>query len=491
MNNWQSIVNSISMGIDTAFDEKDEDTLQSFVDKINQLLNNETFSIDAKIVLYYDLGNVYSYLDSLRNHSEKKLWIYNNLEHINAIKAYRKCINLKTECKHKNESQIFVVQSYTNLGNLFSESGRIIYAIEAWKKALEIHNDFGMAQGNLGMGLITYARSLYDQNHAALLCKKAYPFLENAIKSNDVYTEAKESFCKYKNLINPALLKQDFTSSDYFNDLSEQEKEYRKWVLQNSLFLNPLNDIYNESFVAHDILHLPNMIASINEPPKFHGLFNEIKQQFASSRYIYYSYLKQKDDYEKHFSDKETHLVNTFDYSLYGYKYELLKTAYKNLYSILDKIAFFLNDYLQLKINIRSIAFHTIWYEGKQKQNINPIIESLNNNPLRGLYYLSKDFHSDTEYLASTDDDAKELSEIRNCLEHRYVKITQYKNVENIYPYDDFAYQITIDEFERKIEKILHYVREAIIYLSLAVHTNEEQNYPKDKIIGPIIMGEI
>ena len=153
--------------------------------------------------------------------------------------------------------------------------------------------------------------------------------------------------------------------------------------------------------------------------------------------------------------------------------------------------AFFLNDYLQLKINIRSIAFHTIWYEGKQKQNINSIIESLNNNPLRGLYYLSKDFHSDTEYLASTDDDAKELSEIRNCLEHRYVKITQYKNVENIYPYDNFAYQITIDEFERKIEKILHYVREAIIYLSLAVHTNEEQNYPKDKIIGPIIMGEI
>ena len=71
MNNWQSIVNSISMGIDTAFDEKDEDTLQSFVDKINQLLNNETFSIDAKIVLYYDLGNVYSYLDSLRNHSKK------------------------------------------------------------------------------------------------------------------------------------------------------------------------------------------------------------------------------------------------------------------------------------------------------------------------------------------------------------------------------------------------------------------------------------
>ncbi len=491
MDNWQNIVNSISMGIDTSFDEKDEDTLQSFVNKINQLLVDETLTVDAKIILYYDLGNAYSYLDSLRNHSDKKLWVYNNFEHINAIKAYRKCINLQNECKHKNELQNFFVQSYTNLGNLFSESGRLIYAIDSWKKALKINKDFGMAQGNLGIGLITYARSLYDPNHAALLCKKANNYLDNGIKSNDVYIEAKETFQKYKNFINPDLLIQKFEPSDYFNDLTDQERDYRKWVLLNSLFINPLNDIYYESFVAHDVMHLPNMVSPISEPPKFHGLFNEIKQQFISSRYLYYSYLQQKDDFEKHYSDEGIHLMNTFDYSIYGYKYEILKIVYKNLYSILDKTAFFLNEYLQLGVNIRNIAFHTIWYEDKQKQTINSKIESLNNNPLRGLYYLSKDFHSDTEYLTSTDYDAQELSDIRNFLEHRYVKITQFKNSKNSYGYDSFAYQITIDEFERKTDKMLHYVREAIIYLSLAVHTNEEQIYPEDKFVASIKMEEI
>lgn len=323
--------------------------------------------------------------------------------------------------------------------------------------------------------------------------------MSKSIESVDVYTEAKLHFISYKEMLESHFsaesLKDEKQFPNYFEGISWQEMQYRKWALKNSLFLNPLNDIYYDSFAAHDIIHLPNITTSIYEPPKFHGLFNEIKQLYVSARYMYYSYLQHEDDYDKAFSDKENLLVDTLDYALYGYKYELLRTSYKKLYSILDKIAFFINGYFELNHTERSISFNTIWYEEKQKSkaHIKTKIENLTNNPLRGLYYLSKDFYSyDLEYLSLTDEDAQELADLRNCLEHRYVKITQYKNTPaEADHYDSFAYQITIDEFKRKTNKLLHYVREAIIYLSLSVHINERKNLPIDGKIVPIIMGEI
>ena len=139
---------------------------------------------------------------------------------------------------------------------------------------------------------------------------------------------------------------------------------------------------------------------------------------------------------------------------------------------------------------MRTLSFNTIWYE---KKNIDTKLENLTNNPLRGLYYLSKDFHSfDTEYLEVADEDAKNLAELRNCLEHRYVKVTQFKNNPNIsFQYDYLAYQITETDFEKKTDKMLHYVREAIIYVSLTVYGYEKLNQPKNGKIIPIMMVEI
>ena len=490
-------INKISISIDTAFDKKDEASLQKIIDEIKQILIDNNLSSIEKIILYYDLGNAYADLDYLHNRKGNNIWVYNNDEHVNAIKAYRKCVKLN--CHDKDLQNSVFMQCHTNIGNMFSESGRVIYAINSWQRALDISPNFGMAQGNLGVGLVEYAKSLYDNNHAFLISQKAYAFLKESIKSVDVYKEAKSQFMFYKEMLESRFSAESLNDEklfpNYFEGISQQEMQYRKWAVKNSLFLNPLNDIYYDSFVAHDIIHLPNITTSIYEPPKYHGLLNEIKQQYVSARYMYYSYLQQEDNYDKDFSDKENLLIDTLDYALYGYKYELLRSAYKNLYSILDKIAFFINEYFKLNHTARSISFNTIWYEEKQKNkaSIKTKIESLTNNPLRGLYYLSKDFYSyDLEYLNVTDADAQELADLRNCLEHRYVKITQYKNnPSETGRYDVFAYQITIDEFKRKTEKLLHCVREAIIYLSLAVHINEKKNLPTDAKILPIFMKEL
>ncbi len=485
-------INQVSLGIDFASDEHDENMLSKYIDEINSLLQTENLNTCLQQILCYNLGNAYSSLNSIRNRNATNIWLYNNNEHINAIKAYRKCINFETN--NYSNKKLILTQCYTNLGNMFSEAGRTIYAIYAWKKALSIDENFGMANGNLGRGLIEYGKNLYDKGHTIFVFKYAYDLLKKSISSNDVYPEARNSFTYYKEFleaqIGKEILEKKENYRNYFSSISSKEKNYKTWCLTKSFFLNPLNDIYYGSFVAQDIIHLPNMISDIKAPPKYHGLFNEIKQQYVSARYFYYSYLQQKWQGRKHFSDKDNLLVNTFDSGLYGVEHELLRNAYKSLYSILDKIAFFINDYFQLNKDIRTVSFHTIWYE---RNVINARLEGLLNNPLRGLYYLSKDFHSrDTDYLEVTDDESKKLEELRNCLEHRYVKVTMYENNPDFdFQYDTLAYQITEKDFEKKTEKMLQYAREGIIYLSLAVHINEELIKPEETKIVPIVLGKI
>ncbi len=73
--------------------------------------------------------------------------------------------------------------------------GRFVEATGYWQKALEIDQTFGMAQGNLGCGLCTYAQSLYDRGHACLFFSKAHYHLKLA-EGCQVYPDPKAGFLK-------------------------------------------------------------------------------------------------------------------------------------------------------------------------------------------------------------------------------------------------------------------------------------------------------
>jgi hypothetical protein len=64
------------------------------------------------------------------------------------------------------------------------------------------------------------------------------------------------------------------------------ERAYRRWCLDHVLFLNPLNDIEAAPVAARDIMGLPNFTTAIDEPPIVIGMFNELKQGFASARWM-------------------------------------------------------------------------------------------------------------------------------------------------------------------------------------------------------------
>ena len=482
----------IGIEIDNAFLEKDERKLKNCL-SIAQSLRDECVNPDEVAVLEYYSGNVWADLDIVHSVGTDQLWFYKRDEHIKAIVSFRKCV-MTHNVSDQIRKNIFL-QAYTNLGNMFSESGRIIYAIECWEKALEIEPTFGMAGCNLGHGLIYYASYQYDENHKALIFRRAYKLLQAYSHQPNIPIEAQTRFDADIAFILKTFGKDYLLEKNDFKEFSlgrtNKEKSYKKWVLDNGLFLNPLNDLFFDTAIAHDVISLPNMLVRDYSAPVFQGFFNQIKQEYLTARYLFYNYKFELSEEDLHFSDKGRHLINTFDYPQHGFRYEQLKNSFKMLYSLFDKIGYFLNEYFKLGKDQNKVYFKNIWFKNK---NINTNIEKLKNNPLRGLYFLSKDLFSndgsDKEYLEAADPEANKIYDLRNNLEHKYCKIHWLRPDEPKEELrdDTLAYTITEDEFSEKTYKLLHFVREAVIYLSLAVHVEEKRLHENKEIVLPLML---
>src|SRR5437762_3400414 len=90
----------------------------------------------------------------------------------------------------------------------------------------------------------------------------------------------------------------------------------------------------------------------------------------------------------RHFSD-----YNTLDYPSYSLAVEKMKAAYRIAYSLLDQVAFFLNDYAKLSVDPRQVYFRTIWYTNRDRKKRvvrNELVE-IRTWPRRGLFWLSDD----------------------------------------------------------------------------------------------------
>jgi len=263
---------------------------------------------------------------------------------------------------------------------------------------------------------------------------------------------------------------------------SNDEINYRKWCLRNRLFLNPLNDLGPYPIAATDVFSLPSVVVDIGEGPYYPGYFNQMKQEFASARYLYYEGITAD---EPHFSDKEVKLVNTLDYPSYALAVEKMKASFRMAYSLFDKIAFFLNHYLKLSIPERRVSFRTIWYESQSREKgLRADFQQRQNWPLRGLFWLSKDLYEDKPgFKESIQPDAQELNEIRNHLEHKYLKLHEdmwYEPSEREHDVfkalaDTLAFSMYRRDFEEKALRLIKMVRAGLIYLSLSIHWEERE----------------
>ena len=396
-------------------------------------------------------------------------------------------------------------QILTNLGNLMDHIGRFVDAIEYWDGALDKLHSFSMARGNRGLCLIGYARALYDLGHAGTLLKCAHADLKTALLSSELYEDAKKRFDECRMWIESVLpsefIEKDVDMNGFSLGASQQEVRYRKWCLDNRLFLNPLNDLGHYPIAACDVFTAPSIVVGIGDGPYCIGYFNQMKQEFVSARYLYYDGINAD---QPHFSDRDVLLYNTPDYPAYSLAVESVKAAFRISYSLFDKIAYFLNDYLCLSIPEHRVNFRTFWYEKREKKKgLSPIFQKRENNwPLRGLFWLSKDLFEDKpEFKESIEPDAQELSDIRNHLEHKYLKLHDNfwqgaLSVDDRTPSalaDTLAFSVHRREFEVKTLRLIKMARSALIYLSLTIHAEEKQRRTENehKTITPKVALDI
>jgi tetratricopeptide (TPR) repeat protein len=381
-------------------------------------------------------------------------------------------------------------QILTNLGNQLDTLGRFVEARAHWSAALAIDPNFWMARANRGHGLMYYADSLYDPGHREIFAFHAHRDLVEAVALIPKYPHLGDyrlaslfSKCAVHIANHFAIEAIGKTYKPDGRDiaLEPMERAYRRWCLDNMLFLNPLNDVDTGWFVARDIMSLPDFTTAINDPPIVIGMFNELKQGFASARWMLWEGIASGDP---HFSDREVLLYDTFDHPSYGLSVEKVKIAFRAAYSILDKIAYFLNHYLKLSIPERHVNFRTVWCEKKkEKWSVRDRFTKSENWPLRGLFWLSKDlFEADMQN--SIEPEARALDDLRNHLEHKYVKVHEMllpSNSDNDPLHDTLAHAITRSDLERRTLRLLQLVRSALIYLSLGMHQEERK---REKVNG-------
>lgn len=477
--------------MDTAIDSGIVNNIKQTILESEKLSETENDRI-SKSYIYYCISNGYASLHSLSEQPEND-YIIKQLYYI------RKCVDIIGRYnieKIRNDPYLtsYYCQVFTNYGNIYEHCYRPISAIKQYKRAIGICSSFGMALGNLGIVYQYYSDLLYDDAHKYYLNYFARQYLFKGANSRDtnVFPQAREGFIKYLNSydeekINKFDKEQHFRKFNY-ND--SQELNYRNWVIKKGLFLNPLNDLPLRNLcIAADVFGLPNMRVT-EKYPIYHSLFNQIKQEYIYARYLYYSTLTENNN--PHYADKDVSLYNLSDYPQYSIRIEKLKTVFRVLYSIFDKVAFFLNRYFNLGINDDKVNFSKIWKNKKQGKN-DKLLSPDDNSSVSSLYWIYQDFKNisgNEQNVFSPNPHLEKIKKIRHALEHRSIKIIWDWAFISEDRKDGISEYVTESQFCKYAMELLHTMRETIMCLSMCVKTEEDIRNSKDKskITIPIVI---
>lgn len=450
------------------------------------------FSIDflspqELALFHYCIANAWANLRHILRENKEESWHWEQEELEKEIYNLRKALQIAMQHQIPKER---LCQIYTNLGNNLSHVGRFIEALSYWDKALLIDPSFGMARGNRGVGIRHYACQLYDPWLIKFFFNQSVLELRESL-SQPLDIGAREEIEKYVKWIEP-FLSPDFiahqdNSTTFCLGQTEEEIHYRKWCLKNRLFINPLNDLGPYPMAANDVLTIHSIMAKVGEGPSYHGFFNQMKQEYVSARYLFYEGLETG---RPHFSDKDVYLLNTLDYPSYSLSTEKIRIAFRVMYSLFDKIAYFVNHYMQLTIKERRIHFRTCWYlEQNKEKGLRIDFQCRKNWPLRGLFWLSKDLYENRAgFMECIEPEARRLYDIRNYIEHRYFKIhddpwmdPSLTNGDDLgWPSDKLALSKQRKDFEDMTLKITKMARAGLIYLALAIHDEEHEKAEKE-----------
>lgn len=488
-----SALDNFARIIDKASSEGDLEVINQSLTEIRCLLESDLSDHEIASFHFY-LANCYSMKRSVEGNVNSFSWEDECLEK----EIYHlRCSLLKCEKFSSEEDRSdlrFRVE--TNLANGLNSAGRFVEAIELLDKVIQKFPKYAMAIGNRGHCLSWYARYLYDRGHQTLFFNESYHQIkkaldigveDHAIEGMEGWLAHLSSFANWDEF--------EFDLKNESRGRSKAERVYRTWCIDKRLFLNPLNDIFNKDVVANDVLTFPSIVTPAEDAklmfPEVYGIYNQLKQEYVSTRYIMFDAIEESER-KLHFSDKRVKLYDMLDYRKYRLWIEKLKMAFLSAYAIFDKIAYLVNEYWELSIQVQKVQFNTVWNKsGDRKRALADKFSSSDNWPLRGLYWLSKDLYFKKNDNQSIEPDAHHLNHIRNHIAHKYLRVYDdfFVDAKSLRENEghDLSYSIGDGEFIVQSIKLLKLVRSALIYLSLAAHAEESksrQEFGEGLVVG-------
>ena len=467
--------NKLGFLVDIGFGLKNQNIIRQALEIGEQFLKNQK-DVKFSYIIHYNLANGYILLYGL---AERKTSIEAIPQSENLQKAklhFRDALRLCEEINFDFKKQVFV-----NYGNCLDALGRVVEAIIAYDNAIIIDNKFSMAIGNRSKALCFFAD--ISGKYRAAIYLEAYQSIKSIIDNPDLIAigglgvkksfenELKkiESYFKDKKVLTKKLAHSKYSTTK----LSEFEIYYLEICSKNNLFLNfHIHDIQCESAITDPIFI--SLITKIKENNTFYQLakyINQIKEDYAIARLLLVQSQFRREDIDR--ISRRTTYVNTLDYSQFNLYFGLLKSAFKEAYNILDKIAVFINDYYKLGLTEDKIYFTSIW----QKNNkIRDEILKSKNISLYALYDIYQDFKSG-HY--------KNIQNIRNASTHK--KLVIFDSVLTDWDKKDDKCNIGYNTMLNETINLLRLTKSAIIYLINFVNI-EENKKRSNKLIIPMFV---
>ena len=288
----ESVLDHIGQLIDASFDEKSKTGTTRALELLKQLRKRKP-SAEQEATMHYFTANAW---ENRRHQSENAdAWAWEQPEIQSQI------LELRRAEQHQGFSQLPILrrcQIRTNLSNQLGFIGRFIEATDTRSRVLEDDSGFAMPLGNQGNGLIAYAKSLYDPGHAGVMLTAAHDLLAGALSKDAHYEsvgyhEAQAQFQLERDEIASRVdvdAVRKHVHKRFSMGRSAGERAYRKWCLEQRLFLNPLNDLGIMQIAGQDVLTLSSLSGEIGNErvPRFIGFYNQMKQEYVSARFMYY-----------------------------------------------------------------------------------------------------------------------------------------------------------------------------------------------------------
>jgi LA2681-like HEPN len=417
--------------------------------------------------IWYFRSNIQAALQDL---SDPRSWEWHQPHRERQILYLRRAASHPTFTRLAPVSQASIL---TNLANSLSSLGRGLEAIDLYDGALECVPQFAMAIGNRGSAMHDLLPGVPDTGHVRLIAAFAHARLKAALEPGITWEGGDPSAAGYfakiaahiEGKIDPAKVIAQNSLDSFSLGRTKDEQHYRRWSLNHNLFLNPLQMIGPHPIAATDRMNLPSHAAPVGDPPEFIAWFNQMKQEYVGARWFLYEGTKPV---KKHFADKEVSLVNTLDYPMFGIQVEKLRTAFRTAFSVLDKIAGFINAYYKLGMDPKRVDIRNIWHT--KKGDLRPEFLQKKNVALRGLYWLALDIvgeePADQDSIAPQ---AAELKRLRNLLEHRSLVLREMSGNDPM----GVVETVTLADFEEHALYILKLARSALMYLAFSMQKEE------------------